>query len=102
MEVLLEWAKLETDFLVMSAETISGLQDSAPKDKGVIPWAAAPVKRAPDNPRPRTFFTGEQSTSASCAACKGSHPIWKCSELKSMPVNKRWNIVRRSQLCFRC
>lgn len=37
-----------------------------------------------------------------CAACDQAHWVWECSEFRGMPVQSRWDLVKRDKLCISC
>ena len=37
-----------------------------------------------------------------CLVCGGQHAIWRCRKIAQKSPTERWNIAKRSQLCYRC
>ncbi len=37
-----------------------------------------------------------------CPCCDSCHPIYHCSQFKSLTADKRYNLARRNHLCFNC
>ncbi|XP_055623679.1 uncharacterized protein LOC129767085 [Toxorhynchites rutilus septentrionalis] len=42
------------------------------------------------------------TTSEKCSHCKGDHEIWWCEVFKKIPVNEKYNSLRKSGSCFNC
>ncbi|XP_055632763.1 uncharacterized protein LOC129773201 [Toxorhynchites rutilus septentrionalis] len=42
------------------------------------------------------------TTSEKCSHCKGDHEIWRCEVFKKIPVNEKYNSLRKSGSCFNC
>ena len=77
VEVLLEWARAEADFLIQSSETVHGLFSKPVDGKS---------RREP-SANHRSFHV--QTAADTCRACNDAHPLWKCSVFKAMAVTKR-------------
>ena len=106
VEVLLEWTALETEFLVMSAETVHGMsQHTGSRDRQSTAARGPGARPQPRHAAARTHFT-ESTVSVVkttlCAACSEQHPTWKCMAFRVMEPSKRWGIAKRADLCYRC
>ena len=65
-----------------------------------------PAQSMPRGRNQRTFFgesqNGRSTEKAPCQVCGGRHAIWRCQKFAQKSPTERWNIAKRSQLCFRC
>ena len=113
VEVLLEWLTLETEFSVMSAETVHGLGRAKPPEQRpqrpvheYRPQTSGHRMTPGRYPGPRTFFasssSGGEGTKNNCAACNGLHGVWSCAAFKFMQPNQRWTVAKKGNLCYRC
>ena len=101
VEALLEWARVESELMMISAETVSGVavkttpqQQQPPRDNRFQRRSAPPSRNH--------AYHAQQKSDVNCAVCKGAHPLWKCAAFKVMSVNQRWRLAKQSNACFRC
>ena len=113
VEVLLEWLTLETEFSVMSAETVHGLGRAKPPEQQpqrpvheYRPQTSGHRMTPGRYPGHRTFFasssSGGEGTKNNCTACNGLHGVWSCAAFKFMQPNQRWTMAKKGNLCYRC
>lgn len=50
----------------------------------------------------RSMHTTEVKSNLSCLSCQGNHYINQCSKFKEMPVNQRWEWVKKISVYFCC
>ena len=95
---LRQWVIQEAEFQTIAAETMHGLTGRADNRQ--------PVQSFPSNRNQRTFFVESKNDRGTekmlCRACRGQHAIWRCRKFAQKPLTERWDIARRSQLCYRC
>ena len=95
---LRKWVILESEFQTVASETVHGVTDQV---SGVqTTHSRSGQKQA------RTFFGNSKDNRAkktqNCQACGADHRIWACQAFKQKNNSERWDIAKRSQLCFRC
>ena len=44
----------------------------------------------------------QKKSKQKCPECKEQHPIWRCSQFKSLDVKNRWISAKKNRLCYRC
>ena len=100
MVALREWAIQiqEPEFQTIASETVHGLS--------VKVGTSQQTQSFHRNKNQRTFF-GESRKNRGmqnmlCQACGGRHAIWRCQQFAQKHLNERWNIAKRTQLCYRC
>ena len=89
VETLKEFVLQEGEFQTVASETIRGVTSS---------------NRNVDSRRNRSekaFFANAQKYRP-CKVCNGHHGVWRCDKFKELPVQERWNTVKRLKLCLRC
>ena len=95
---LQQWVIQEAEFQTIAAETMHGLTGKTDSQQ--------PVRSFQRSRNQRTFFgeskNNRETETMVCKACKGQHAIWKCRKFAKKPLAERWDIARRSQLCYRC
>ena len=94
VETLKKFMLQEAEFQTVASETIRGVTSS---------------NRNVDSRRNRTekaFFGNAQESEIQkyrpFKVCKGHHRVWHCDKFTDLPVQVRWNTVKRLKLCFRC
>jgi hypothetical protein len=114
-EILHKFLSRKAEYLVESAETISGISasgGSAHRSDNTSNKSHHNQKADFKDKRSRTFVS--QSTWSSnqsenhgekkgnCGVClqKECSGAWSCSKYKSLPVNKRWDEANRLRLCY--
>lgn len=61
------------------------------------------VHSKPSSSKSFVTSTPSQSENSSCVYCNnGSHNLYECSSLKSLPVEKRRDFIRDDRRCFNC
>ena len=92
------WVLQESHFQTIASETINELT--------VHTSNTHLTRSTPNIVGERTFFirtgVGEPQQIKPCQACKEQHRVWQCKVFKQKDVSTRWNIAKRSQLCYRC
>ena len=92
-----KWVIQEAEFQTIAAETMHGLTGTTSNQQ--------PVPSLHRNRNERTFFgesqNGRSIEKVPCQVCGGRHAIWKCRKFAQKSPTERWNIAKRSQLCFR-
>ena len=95
---LRKWVILESEFQTVASETVHGVTDQV---SGVQPTHSRSGQK-----QARTFFGNSKDNRAkktqNCQACGADHRIWACQAFKQKNNSERWDIAKRSQLCFRC
>ena len=88
LEALRDWLLREAEFQVIAIETIKGLSVRNRESQKLLLG--------------QTSKTNKPKLSPKCPVCHNMHPVWKCHYLKTMMVKNRFNVAKRSRLCFRC
>ena len=95
---LRQWVIQEAEFQTIAAETMHGLTGKTDSQQ--------PVQSFQRSRNQRTFFgeskNNRETEKMVCKSCRGQHAIWKCRKFAKKPLAERWDIARRSQLCYRC
>ena len=95
---LRQWVVQEAEFQTIASETMYGL---AGKDDN-----QQPIDSSPRDRNQRTFFgesvSDRESEKLKCQVCGGPHMIWRCRTFANKPPSERWNIAKRTRLCYRC
>lgn len=93
VETLRKFIIEEAEFQVAAAETLNGLSKNV--GNGTKP-------RNPAN----SYFGGqnkkEKRNKDHCVVCKDKHRVWECVKFRSYDVDKRWEIAKMNNLCYRC
>ncbi len=92
VESLREWVLQEAEFQIIACETIHGISY---KNKGSAGKGLSTSG---------SFFGNRQcSDEGPCPVCKTeSHAAYRCETFKSMAIPDRWEVARKSSLCYRC
>ena len=88
LEALRDWLIREAEFQVIATETIKGL---SVRSRGPQQFLFGQISK-----------TNKPKLVLKCPVCSNTHPVWKCSQFKTMIIKDRWNVAKRNRLCFRC
>ena len=88
VKTLRKFVNEEAEFQVAATETLNGLQRSGQRS----------------NQGGSSFFgdKGDTRQKKVCKVCKAHHRLWECDEFKKKDAVKRWEVVKKNRLCFRC
>jgi len=89
VETLRAWVIQEAEFQTIASETLRGLSSKQRDSSHTFFGETAPVFESKDN--------------KNCRVCKkDAHPLWRCSDFKSMNAEDRWSTAKRLGVCYRC
>ena len=97
---LRQWVVKEAEFQTIASETMHGVTGEDDNQQAVQ------SSTTNGNPPARTFFGESVSDSEAakmpCQYCGGPHMIWRCNTFAKKPSSERWDVAKRSRLCYRC
>lgn len=95
-----EHAKTDTPTMKELLEFVEGIamSEELRLDKG-SKGAVSKPKVVPSNPK-KSFVANARVMS--CINCKGDHPLYRCSDLESLPISERVDKVKQLGCCVSC
>ncbi len=92
VESLREWVLQEAEFQIIACESVNGISR---KIKGSAGKGL--------NKSGSFFGNGQCTDKKQCPVCKSdSHPAYRCETFKSMAISDRWEIAKKSNMCYCC
>lgn len=65
-------------------------------------WKEKSKSRKDDKHKEIKHVNVHAEKTITCPCCRGDHNLLKCKKFKAISLKRRWELMRRIQLCFKC